>query len=334
MEDEPVPKARSGSSSRAATGDDTRSSSPDGSEESEEQPARPRPQPRYDSASFDKWVANNPEAAAELAAKRFKTQLGGNAEAWKSQFVALEQKRRRHHEAFEQEQSTLTESKAEIERLRDEALAEVQPHIDAAEALSNESIEDFEKAFAAAFGKSFDDVARWRLRARSTSGGVQPVHLAKITEQDRKIAELEAKLAEKGKPAPAKSTEVKAPKVSASFIEREIAEDHGVRDLADWQAKVEEAYQDSYDEESEDFGVTVEQAADEVFEAFLAKRAKARTPEPERRTRTASRRPVARREPEPEPDDDDDEPPARGAPADWNARVANALRKAEKRAAR
>jgi hypothetical protein len=278
-------------------------------------------------------VSNNPEAAAELVSKRFKIGNAKDAEAWKSNFVALENKRKRHHDAHEQELSAIQTERAATEALKTETLALVQPHIDATEAAHNEDWKAFQEQFQRAYGRSFQDVSKAILRSAATgAGAVTPAQLAKISEQDRRIRELEAQVADKGK-APAAKTEpaAPAPKVSGKFIEREIDEDHGVRDLSDWASKVQTKYEDSYDEETEDFAMTVEDAANAVLDEFLNKRKPAPVA-----GKSPQRRPARRAEPverTPSAEIDDDGSPV-AAGADWNTRVRNALAKSEKRAAR
>jgi hypothetical protein len=301
--------------------------SAEGKEASAEDADRPRPQPRYDSKSFGKWVTNNPEAAAELAAKVFKTQLGDKPDAWKSQFIAFENKRRRQSEADEKERAEIEAGKAEVERLAKEAREPVE---DIIEAESKEEFPAIDKFIETTFKVNFDEYCRRRLRGINKE---TPTERA----QKQKIAALEAKLAEKGKteePEPAKES---APRVSQKWVEREIGADHGVRELSDWQKKVADAYEASRDEETGDYDITIEDAAEQVLSEFLKKRTGAPpAATPRGRQRPAERRPQrepARQQGKAWSDDDEDaeRTPASDINTDFSARLRNALDRAGRR---
>jgi hypothetical protein len=276
---------------------------------------RAAPQPRYDSPSFTKWMTNNPEKAAELAAKVFKTQLGGNAEEWKKHFVAFENKRRRAAEADEARAAELANEKAQVEKLAKEATEPLQPILDIIEAEQREDYPAIDRFIEATFGISYQEYSTRRLRG-----------LNKKTPSERKLEEELAKAKEelaKAKaptaPEPAK-TELKGPKVSAKWLDAEVPQDHDVRELRDWAKQVEEAYQESFD--GEDYGLTVEDAADQVFQAFLAKRApKTETPAPKPRRKAVKREEHEEEERTPDADI-----------GDWNSRLKSALERAAKRA--
>lgn len=332
----PPPKAgkpgRPGSRSAAASSDPGSPSesgqapAPAGGKTAEtEEGERARPQPRYDSKSFSKWVTNNPEAAAELVAKQFKTELGANADGWKKHFVAFENKRRRQSEADEKQLAEIEAGKAEVERLAKEAREPVEDIIGLIEAEQKEEYPAIDKFIETTFKVNFDEYCRRRLRGINKD---TPTERA----QKQKIAQLEAKLAEKGKteePEPAKES---TPRVSQKWVEREIGADHGVRDLADWQKKVADAYEVSRDEETDDYAITIEDAAEQVLAEFLKKRTSPPPAAPARgRQRTPERRPQ-RREPEKVwTDEDEDRTPAGDANADWSTRLRGALERAGRR---
>lgn len=287
-----------------------------------------RPQPRYDSKSFSKWIENNPDKAADLAAKVFKTQLGGNSEQWKKHFIAAENKRRRQSEQDEGVQSAIAKDKAEVERLAKEAREPLEPILDLIEAEQKEDFPAIDRFIETAFGTTFDDYCRRRLRG-----------LGKETVTERalkqKVAALEAKI---GKDTAPVEVREEAPKVSEKWLEKEIPGDHGVRDLADWKKKVTAAYEKSQDADTGDYDLSIEEAAQSVLDEFLSKRAPKESKDPPRRRAT----PPPRRTKAWTDDDEDggERTPSKdlddAAPTnlDYAARTRIALANAAKRAAR
>lgn len=299
--------------------------------EADTEPAA-RPQPRYDSKSFGKWIENNPDKAAELAAKVFKVQLGSNTEQWKKHFIAAENKRRRQNEADESERASIAKDRADVERIAKEASEPIEGIINLIEAEQKEDYPAIDRFIETTFKTSFDDYCRRRLRGMGKET---------VTEraQKQKIQALEQKLAEAAKPAETEAPEAK-PAVIEKWLEREIGADHGVRDLADWKTKVAAAYEKSKDEDSGDYDLSIEEAAQQVLDAFLDKRAgkapgkpasgrRAAPPPPPRRGKSWS-------------DDDEDRTPARDADEsesappnlDYAAVTRRALERAKQRAAR
>ena len=292
---------------------------------------RPPPQPRYDAKSFSKWIENNPDKAAELALKTFKVQLGGDAMKWKNHFIAAENKRRRQSEQDESERTAIAADRAAVEKLAKEAVEPVQPILDLLEAEQKEDFPAIDRFIKEAFNIEFDEYCRRRLRGMGKET---------VTERalKQKVQALEAKL-NRTEPAAPTTERAEAPRVSDKWIEREIPKDHGARDLSDWKAKVTAAYEASKDPDSDDYSMSIEEAADKVLADFLDKR-KAPAPKngrPRTETRTETRRPA-----KVWTDDDEDgqRTPTRDveepAPAmlDYAARTRYALDRAAKRAAR
>lgn len=317
-------------------------SSPSNSKESAPAPAggktadddkdRPPPQPRYDSKSFDKWCENNPDKAAELVAKRFKVQLGGDAEQWKKHYISTENKRRRQNEQDEAERATIAADKAAVEKLAKEAVEPIQPILDVLEAEQKEDFPAIDRFVKEAFGIEFDEYCRRRLRGMGKET---------VTERalKQKVQALEAKL-NKTEPAAPTTERPEAPRVSDKWIEREIPKDHGARDLSDWKAKVTATYEASKDPDSDDYSMSIEEAADKVLEEFLDKRTARTTKEPKN-----GRRPAAREERRPakvwtDDDEDTERTPARDVEErlpdvlDYAATTRRALARAAQRAAR
>lgn len=296
-EEEPAPAPKASQSSAPSTptgksaggaGDkdskdagDSADSGPEGEDESEKR----APQPRYDSRSFGAWVTRNPEKAAELAAKVFKTQLGPDPEGWKKHFIAAENKRRRMNDGIEKERAAVEAEKAEVQKVAKETLGAVQPILDVIEAESKSDFPAIDLFIEQTFGISFNEYCTRRLRGSSKETAAERAAKLKAEKLEKELAELKA-----GKSEPAKAKdEPRAPKVSESWIASELPEDHGVRDLKDWSAQVEAVYQDSYDDDTEEYGLTIEEAADKVLSKFLKKRGlsteapqKASKPKPKR----------------------------------------------------
>jgi hypothetical protein len=299
----------------------TDAGSPTGTESKGDDGAeRKTPQPRYDSASFDKWVTNNPEKAAELIAKKFKTELKGDADAWKKHFIAFENKRRRAAEADEQREAALVTERETVEKMAKEATEPLQPILDVIEAEQKEDYPAVDRFIEATFGISFQEYATRRLRGLNKKTPTERQLEADLAKAKEELAKAKAPAT----PEPAK-TESKAPKVSGKWLDSSVPGDHGVRDLKDWDKQVETVYQESFD--GEDYEMTVEEAADQVLKAFMAKRAPKTEAAPPRRT--AQRRPPKREE------DDDERTPAGDVEdtsgMDWSARVSRALKNAEAR---
>lgn len=289
-----------------------------------------RPQPRYDSRSFSAWVTRNPEKAADLAAKVFKTQLGENPEGWKKHFIAAENKRRRQSEQLEKAQKALEEEKAGVQKLANDTLSEVQPVLDVIEAAQKGDFPAIDLFVEQTFGISFDDYCRQRLRGSSKETAAERAAKLKAEKLEKELAELKG-----GKPQDFKAKdEKKGPKVSESWIDSELDAEHGVRDLKDWAAQVEEVYQDSYDDETEEYGLTIEDAADRVLKRFKKKHGLAAEDAPKAAVKKKAK-PKKRDADEDEPEertpakDLDDETP----PTDLQERTRWALARAAKRRA-
>lgn len=303
---------------------------PAGGENSSQDADRPPPQPRYDSKSFGKWVTNNPEKAAELAAKVFKVQLGDKAEEWKKHFIAAENKRRRQSEGLEKERSAIETEKAEVQRVANETLATVQPVLDVIEAAEKDDFPAIDLFIETAFGMSFNDYCARRLRGNSKESAAERAAKLKAEKLEKELAELKAGKAE---PEPKKGGD-KAPKVSDKWLDSEVPSDHAVRDLAGWQEKVQEVYQDSYDPETEDYDLSIEDAADRVFSAWQKKRA----PAAEVVKAKPKAKPVKRRPRDEDEDEDEERTPAldlenlsETAPEDPQERMRWALARATRR---
>ncbi len=337
----PPPKAGKGAASQPSTGQTETPAggkTADKPKEDGEEKERAAPQPRYDSKSFSKWIENNPDKAAELATKVFKTQLGGNADAWKKHFIASENKRRRQSAADESERAAIAAERAEVERIAKEASEPIEPILALIEAEQKEDYPAVDRFIKETFGVEFDEYCRRRLRGMGKET---------VTERalKQKVAALEKKL-EGAAPEPAKEAP-KTPAVSERWIEKEVPSDHGVRDLADWKAKVTAVYEKSKDEETGDYDLSIEEAAEKVFSDFLAKRT-GRPPandreRPARRSPQRTEAPAARRT-KTWTDDDEDKTPAADLDEeeeqkpkevfDYAARTRIALARAAKRAAR
>jgi hypothetical protein len=332
-DDPPDPKAGKGKeASTAPAGGKT--AEPDKTETKEET-ERAAPQPRYDSKSFSKWIENNPDKAAELATKVFKTQLGGNAESWKKHFIAAENKRRRQSEQDEATQSAIAAEKAEVERLAKEAREPIEPILSLLEAEQKEDFPAIDRFIKEAFNVDFDEYCRRRLRG-----------LGKETVTERalkqKVAALEAKL-EGGSKTEAPKEKEASPAVSERWVEKEIPADHGVRDLEGWKKKVTAVYEKSKDPETDEYEMSIEEAAQSVLDDFLAKRTQ-RPPANDRSSRRPPQRTEARSERRTKTwtDDDEDKTPARDLEEDqakpdvldYAATTRRALARAAQRAAR
>lgn len=315
-EEEPAPapkasptSARStptGKPAGGATGDDAEGASPDaaaGTEGAAEKKAE-GPKPKFDSRNFGSWITKNPEDAAELAAKHFKVQLGGDADAWKKHFIALENKRRRMSDGFEQREATIKAEKEQVEKVASETLGAVQPILDVIEAESKSDFPAIDLFIETTFGMSFNDYCARRLRGSSKETTAERAAKLKAEKLEKELAELKA-----GKAEPVKE-KTKAPKVSESWIASELPEDHGVRDLKDWSAQVEEAYQNSYDEDTEEYGLTIEDAADKVLASFLKKRGLS-TESPQKTGKPKTKRKAAR------DDDEEERTPSKDIDEDW-----------------
>lgn len=314
----PAPKA-SQSSARStptgkpaggAAGDDADGASPDaaaGAEGAAEKKAE-GPKPKFDSRNFGSWITKNPEDAAELAAKHFKVQLGGDAEGWKKHFIAFENKRRRMNEGFEKREAAIEAEKGEVQKLADETLKSVQPLLDVIEAESKADFPAIDLFIEQAFGISFNDYCARRLRGSTKETTAERAAKLKAEKLEKELAELKA-----GKAEPVKKEERKAPKVSDSWIASELSEDHGVRDLKDWSAQVEEVYQDSYDEDTEEYALSIEDAADRVLQRFLKKRGLA-SGTSEKPSKTKPRRKPARAQSD---DEDGERTPSKDIDEEW-----------------
>lgn len=265
-----------------------------------EEAERERPQPRYDSKSFTTWISNNPDKAAELAAKVFKVQLGDRPEEWKKSFISLENRRRRDSEQNEAELSTIQTQRAEVERLAKEAREPIEDVISLIEAETKEEYPAIDRFIETTFKMPFDEYCRRRLRGMGKETVTERALKQKITALEKKLE----------KEAPAAAPEERAPAVSAKWVEREIGAEHGVRDLGDWQKRVIEVYEASKDDDSGDYDMSIEDAADKVLGDFLKKRTTPGSPPPrERERRTQQRREPARQERRPAKvwtDDDED----------------------------
>jgi hypothetical protein len=231
-----------------------------------------RPQPRYDSRSFTTWIQNNPEKAAELASKVFKTQLGASAEGWKQHFISAENGRRRHAEQVDKDRAALDAQRAELDRLADEARRPINDVIDVIEAEQKEDFPAIDRFIETTFKVSFNDYCARRLRGLSKETNTERAQKQKIAQLERDLAAAKGSASGgdtgKGKDGASKGP----PQVSQKWLESEIAEDHGVRELGGWQDKVRAAYAASYDEETDEYGLSIEDAAQQVFDAFLEKR--------------------------------------------------------------
>lgn len=322
----PTGKPVGGADGKAAEVPDADADSrPEGEEKGKEREA---PKPKFDSRNFGSWITKNPEDAAELAAKHFKVQLGGDAEGWKKHFIAFENKRRRMNEGFEKREAAIEAERTEVKKLADDTLGAVQPILDVIEAESKGDFPAIDLFIEQAFGISFNEYCTRRLRGSSKETAAERAAKLKAEKLEKELAELKA-----GKAEPAKKEERKAPKVSESWISSELSEDHGVRDLKDWAAQVEETYQDSYDEDTEEYALSIEDAADRVLTRFLKKRGLASD------TPAKSSKPKPKRKPARVHDDEDEErTPSRDIdalsdtpPDDLNERTRWALARAARR---
>ncbi len=298
----------------------------DAGPEGEDEGEKRAPQPRYDSRSFGAWVTRNPEKAAELAAKVFKTHLGPDPEGWKKHFIAAENKRRRMNEGIEKERAAVEAEKAEVQKVAKETLGAVQPILAVIEAESKSDFPAIDLFIEQTFGISFNEYCTRRLRGSSKETAAERAAKLKAEKLEKELAERKA-----GKTEPDKSKdEPKAPKVSESWIASELPEDHGARDLKDWQSQVVAAYQDSYDEDTEEYGLTIEDAADKVLAAFLKKRGLSAESQKKQVIPGPKRKPVKVHD-----DEDEERTPARDLddkpPADLTERVRWALARAERR---
>ena len=310
----PAPKA-SPSSARStptgkpaggAAGDDAEGASPDaaaGVEGAAEKKAEGA-KPKFDSRNFGSWITKNPEDAAELAAKHFKVQLGGDADAWKKHFIALENKRRRMSDGFEQRETAIKTEKEQVEKVANETLGAVQPILDVIEAESKSDFPAIDLFIETTFGMSFNEYCTRRLRGSTKETTAERAAKLKAEKLEKELAELKA-----GKAEPVKE-KTKAPKVSESWIASELPEDHGVRDLKDWSTQVEEAYQNSYDEDTEEYGLTIEDAADKVLASFLKKRGLS-TESPQKTGKPKPKRKVTK------DDDEEERTPSKDIDEDW-----------------
>lgn len=306
--DTPPPKERTRTNAAATSGTASHaepqppgsgSASPTDTDTSAADPDRAPPQPRYDSKSFSKWVTNNPEKAAELAAKVFKVQLGENPDGWKKHFIAAEGKRRRLNEALDKRETELKAEREQVDKMVSDTLGSVQPLLDVIEAGSKDDFPAVDLFIEQAFGISFNDYCARRLRGASKESASERAAKLKAEKLERELAELKAG---KGEPE-SKKGDAKAPAVSDRWLDSEVPSDHAVRDLAGWQQKVQEVYQDSFDPDTEEYDLSIEDAADRVFNAWQKKRA----PAPEAVKTKPKAKPVKRRP----RDEDDDEPEER-----------------------
>jgi hypothetical protein len=303
------PSRNSKVSSGGASGDDAEGSSPDaaaGAEGAAEKKAE-GPKAKFDSRNFGSWITKNPEDAAELAAKHFKVQLGGDADAWKKHFIALENKRRRMSDGFEQRETAIKAEKEEVTKVAEQTLGAVQPILDVIEAESKGDFPAIDLFIETTFGMSFNDYCTRRLRGSTKETTAERAAKLKAEKLEKELAELKASKAE-----PVKE-KTRAPKVSESWIASELPEDHGVRDLKDWSSQVESLYQDSYDEDTEEYGLTIEDAADKVLSRFLKKRglstepaAKSSKPKPKRKVSRVH-----------DDDDEDERTPSKDIDEEW-----------------
>lgn len=205
-----------------------------------------------------------------------------------------------------------------------ETLAAVQPILDVVEAESKNDFPAIDLFIETTFGMSFNDYCAKRLRGSSKESTAERAAKLKAEKLEKELAELKSgKAKESEKPAEEK------PAVSAKWVEKEVPADHDVRDLADWSKKVQEAYADSFDEETEEYGLSVEEAADRVLKSWLKKH----KAEPEATKPKPKVKPKARPKPRDE-DEDDERTPARDleqAPTDMQERVRWALERAATR---
>lgn len=322
--DPPPPKGKKADA--PATTADSAPATPSTSSGTSEEADRAPPQPRYDSKSFDKWVTNNPEKAAELVAKRFKIELGDKAEGWKKHFIAAEGKRRRLNEGLDKREAEVQAEKAEVTRMVNDTLGAVQPVLDVIESAQKDDFPAIDLFIETAFGMSFNDYCARRLRGNSKETPAERAAKLKAEKLEKELAELKAGKAE---PESVKG-DAKAPKVSDKWLDSEVPSDHAVRDLAGWQDKVQEVYQDSYDADTEEYDLSIEDAADKVFRAWEKKRAPAAEP-------VKAKAKALKRKPRDE-DDDSERTPSRDLdelsetpPDDAQERIRWALARAQKR---
>jgi hypothetical protein len=316
------PKAPATDTAPGATSESTEDG---GAEEKGEKASR---EPKYDDArKFGAWVTRNPEKAAELAAKVFKIPLGGDAEGWKKHFISAENKRRRMNEGLERERAAIDADKEAVSKMAKEALGSVQPILDVIEAESKGDFPAIDAFIESTFGISFNDYCAKRLRGGSKETAAERAAKLKAEKLEKELAELKAGKGEE----PKAKAEKGAPKVSEKWVNSEVPEEHGVRDLRDWQTQVEAVYQDSYDDDTEEYGLSIEDAADRVLKAFLKKRGLSS----EESAKPPKAKPKKKRPPVDE-EEDEERTPARDldddkAPDDLTERVRWALRRAEKR---
>lgn len=261
----------------------------------------------------------------------FKVQLGDKAEDWKKHFIAAENKRRRQSEGLEKERSAIETEKAEVQRVANETLATVQPILDVVEAFEKDDFPAIDLFIEQASGMSFNDYCARRLRGNSKETPAERAAKLKAEKLERELAELKA-----GKAGPESvKGDAKAPKVSDKWLDSEVPGDHAVRDLAGWQQKVQEVYQDSYDPETEDYDLSIEDAADRVFNSWQKKR---QPPPPEVAKAKPKAKPLKRRPRDEEDDEDEERTPSRDLdklseepPDDPQERVRWALARAQRR---
>lgn len=258
-----------------------------------------------DRKAVDKWLLDNPREAAKL--------FPDTPEQVKGQFVALAKKRQRLESRFreaEQLEQRIQALGAEQQQAIDDAIGKAQPGIDILDAIAKEDFVALDLAFHRA-GVRFDDWTKKRLRFGASK--------VAATAESQRIAELEKKLAEKDKPAAKKGEKAEQPAEPSTYdvatIEAEL-EDHPVRNVADWAAKVQKLTDDDED-------LALEDAADQVLKEAkkaLGFQGDEEDENPVRRVR-GRRRPQRSREPEA----DEDDGLGGFAPSDFEARF-SALR--------
>lgn len=328
-------------------------------------PDKAKPQPRYDSESFEAWAANNPEKAADIARSLFRT--NADHAAWKTQFIKHQGKLRKLRTlenegkaTLETQRKAIEEGQALIAKQIEEQNGLVQPVMDLvgigqqAGKVIKERLEavagDHQKAdfngldfgavddlFEHVFGVGFDSYSRARARQGlkvSPADRALRLELERVRKENERLKAGTGTAATETTPATTPATPAAAapaPKKDTRWMADEL-EDHPVTEVNDWQGKIQAILDEHVDPEDEDaYTIELEDAAEQVLAA--SRERLGATPAPAAKGKAGKRTPApasrsAARTRAPEPEEDDDE-----APKGFAARQEWAMQRAKRRAA-
>ncbi len=282
----------SSESSKKAAESSTDSDDDDAEAPSDAAPAGTPREPRYTVASLRKWVEKNPEEAAELREKVF-----GMPKDTREEWIRIKNKSRKVRGDIAAERDaalvTLRAEREAAETARnavDEAAGKLGPVIDLWDAVGQKIREnperpqiDFEAADAAFqqnTGVSIDDYMRARAR-RGVASSPEAVNLraqvAKLERQlkgkpSEQIAEA-AKAKETPKETEAKEETKVAPKTKPKREAKdwgdELPERHKLRQIADWNTKLDAEMRRFHDSDLDEYDADPEEVANKLLKLEL-----------------------------------------------------------------